>query len=90
MKTGHNPGVQRGAAGPDSPGAAMLDRYPAMLPLLSTQQPGMSHPRLGASIIFKRGRKTSSPRFRRRMGTQPGRQHYLLNVENAVIRIIEQ
>lgn len=49
MKTGHNPGVQRGAAGPDSPGAAMLDRYPAMLPLLSTQQPSMSHPRLGAS-----------------------------------------
>lgn len=36
MKTGHNPGVQRGAAGPDSPGAAMLDRYPTMLPLLST------------------------------------------------------
>lgn len=36
MKTGHNPGVPRGAAGPDPSGAAMLDRYPTMLPLLST------------------------------------------------------
>lgn len=61
MKTGHNPGVPRGAAGPDSPGAAMLDRYPAMLPLLSTQQPGMSHPRLGASIIFTRGGRPHLP-----------------------------